>query len=226
MTTRNGLPCARGARIRCILSFTGVLLAGLFGLPGISAASSIAGTPHDLSGQGARAGNEICAYCHTPKSGNQPNAALWAQDTTAAEGFTLFGIQADDLPASTPFMPPPRGVSMVCLSCHDGVTAWDALFANPRVSTAGARPAAALMVGSLARDHPVSVAYPPDHDPGVRFPVRRRAGGLPLFRDFSNGADSNRVECASCHNPHGGTMRKFLRTSLRGSGLCYNCHIK
>jgi len=207
------------------VAFAGVLLAGLSGLSGACAASSIAGTPHDLSGRGARAGNDICAYCHTPKSGSGQNAALWEQQA-AADGFTLYGIRADDVPISTPFMPPPRGVSMVCLSCHDGVTAWDALFANPSISTASARQAAALTVGSLATDHPVSIPYPPTHDQGVNVPVRGVAGGLPLFRDFGNGSTSNRVECASCHNPHGGTMRKFLRTSLRGSGLCYNCHIK
>jgi len=206
--------------------FAWVLLAGLSALPGVSAARSVAGTPHDLSGNGARAGNEACAYCHTPRSGNQPDTALWTHEGSAADGFNLYGIRSEDVPVTTPFMPPPRGVSMVCLSCHDGVTAWDALFANPPVSTAGERQAAALTVGSLAKDHPVSVAYPPNHDQGVNIPAQGEAGALPLFRDFSNEAGSRRVECASCHNPHGGQARKFLRTSLQGSGLCFNCHIK
>jgi len=222
MKDSNELLFGRVIRIGRRVGFAGALLAGLSGVPGACAGSSVTGTPHDLSGRGAQAGNDVCAYCHTPQSGSQSNGAAWAQRAAAADGFTLYGIRADDVPVSTPFMPPPRGVSMVCLSCHDGVTAWDALFANPSVSFAEDRQAAVLTVGSSATDHPVSVAYPATNNLAVNAPVWDGVGGLPLFRDFADGAAPDRVECGSCHNPHGGTMRKFLR----GSGLCYNCHIK
>lgn len=226
MNRTNELRCCRARSISRIVGFGGLLLAGLFALSRVATASTVAGTPHDLSDRGAPAGNEVCAYCHTPRSTGEPSVALWTGNTTQGKGFTMYGIRAGDLSVSPSFMPPPRGVSMVCLSCHDGATAWDALSANPRVSTAAARQAAVLTVGGLAKDHPVSVAYPPDHDRGVNIPVQGAAGALPLFRDFSDGTESNRVECASCHNPHGGTRRKFLRIGLRGDGLCYNCHVK
>lgn len=203
-----------------------VLLAGTIGVPGAASASSIAGTPHDLSGRGVTAGNEICTYCHTPTSAGAQDAALWAGHSPAGGNFVLFGIQPDEMSINESFMPPPRGVSMVCLSCHDGVTAWDSLFANPRIATAAARQAAGAVAGGLSADHPVSVEYPPPYEPSMRIGGGGEAGRLPLFRTFGGASGTNRVECASCHNPHNGRFGKFLRASTRGSGLCNNCHVK
>lgn len=190
------------------------------------ASAKIAGTPHDLSGRGVSAGDEVCTYCHTPKSVTGVAAPQWFGDGAVATGFAVFGIRAEDVPAGIAFLPPPRGVSMVCLSCHDGVTAWDALFANPGLSTAADRVAATLTIGGYSNDHPVSIDYPAASDPGVNVAGRDAAGALPLFRDFSGSGAAPRVECASCHNPHGDAQRKFLRMSAAGSGLCLSCHVK
>lgn len=46
----------------------------------------------------------------------------------------------------------------------------------------------------------------------------------------SGEADTPRVECASCHDPHVATKATtevaFLRTSQAGSGVCLACHVK
>jgi len=222
MKGRNVLLFGRVIRIWRSVGFAAMLFAGLSVLSGACAGSTVTGTPHDLNGRGSQVRNDVCTYCHTPRSTSRSNGPAWAQTAAAGDGFTLYGIRAEDVPVNKPFMSPPRGVSMVCLSCHDGATAWDALFANPSVSVADDRQAAVLTVGGLTADHPVSVPYPASHDPKVNVRAWDRVGGLPLFRDFVDGAAPDRVECGSCHNPHGGTMRKFLR----GNGICYNCHIK
>ena len=96
----------------------------------------------------------------------------------------------------------------------------------------------------LTNDHPVGVAKPtsnPDFEPTTG----SRPGIQWFDSDGDNRPDSNeirfydtgsgpRVECASCHDPHGvptagfGTVIQptFLRISNDGSQVCLTCHIK
>lgn len=220
------MPGSRGKRRIGIAALGAACLAGLAGFAAPSLASGVAGSPHDLSGRGTRAGFSICAYCHTPNNGGGVDVGQWTSLGPGPEGFPLFGIRAEDTPTRNETMPPPRGVSLVCLSCHDGVTAWDALYFNSRVTTASDRHAAGLRLWGANPDHPVSIDYPPAYESTMRLGSWRRAGRMPLFSTFGTNAQTGRVECASCHNPHNGALGKFLRASTRGSGLCYNCHIK
>lgn len=107
----------------------------------------------------------------------------------------------------------PARMSRACLVCHadpslgSGQDAW----AEQRL----------VLGNDLRNDHPISVAYDPTYDTGLRMasagPDGREVGGLPLFE--------GKVECATCHEPHAGE-HGALRMPNRGSALCLTCHIK
>lgn len=103
---------------------------------------------------------------------------------------------------------------------------------------------APFIIGSnLTNDHPVGVTYPDpnvyDFQPGMLSNAK-----LSFFdTDGDNRADSNeirlynsageaRVECASCHDPHGveGSdgilIASFLRVKSKDSTICLSCHVK
>lgn len=71
-------------------------------------------------------------------------------------------------------------------------------------------------------------------NPGRRF-VEKLGGDsvfqktdLPLYGAGASGqgTGNNRVECATCHDPHTTDNPTFLRISNDGSGLCLTCHAK
>ena len=70
--------------------------------------------------------NEVCAFCHTPHGANTsaPGAApLWNRQINIAGGYGLYSSPNFD----TVVPNQPQGVSLACLSCHDGTFAVDAL---------------------------------------------------------------------------------------------------
>ncbi|MFY9268175.1 MAG: hypothetical protein WAO55_00330, partial [Candidatus Manganitrophaceae bacterium] len=80
-----------------------------------------------------RLNEEVCIFCHTPHGG-QSNvggvagiAPLWNRRLSNPMAFTPYNspnYDAQDL-LGTPGRP--KGVSLACLSCHDGAVAFDAL---------------------------------------------------------------------------------------------------
>jgi predicted CXXCH cytochrome family protein len=134
----------------------------------------------------------------------------------------------------------PSGVSLACLSCHDGQLAFDQLRNGP--GPADFDPAAASrgwsfnvanslsgqgiadLTQDLSDDHPVSVTY--DNSTG---------SGDAAFNDIADaetagirfyGGSGDLVECGSCHNPHDDTNDTFLRFANTNSDVCTACHIK
>jgi predicted CXXCH cytochrome family protein len=166
----------------------------------------ITGSAHDLSGAGLGT-NELCKFCHIPHF-PQPGgggAPLWNRADTASQGsFTLYD-------GST--LASVSGSSIVCLSCHDGVTNLDAYGGNAGTTTIG--PAGDLGV-DLQNDHPVSMTYPAD---GTNYRVTP-----------TNGVDARieggNVECGTCHDPHLTDNTNFLFLSNAQSALCTSCHLK
>jgi cytochrome c553 len=71
---------------------------------------------------------EICVFCHTPHGGRTDNSAapLWNRALPASAGYTLYSSPNFDAVASQP-----QGVSLACLSCHDGTIGIDALINAP-----------------------------------------------------------------------------------------------
>ncbi len=193
--------------------------------------TSVVSTLHNLSyaaaadsfGVGAlRNYGEVCVYCHTPHGG-QTSAPLWnRQFPTGPYQMYNSGVSST---INMAVDAAPTGVSMACLSCHDGTIGLDVVTNVPNSYTGAAAVGTAMPAGRIANlgtdlrnDHPISVTYDVTADPAFNPVASVAAAGLVLY--------SGKVQCGSCHNPHTAANRPFLRTSNAGSNLCLTCHIK
>jgi predicted CXXCH cytochrome family protein len=121
-------------------SFTSIAkVAGGLALMAASSAAmaSVSDTAHNLSvtGEGAHmtgvnGTTEICIFCHTPHGGNQlTNAPIWNRATSSTGVYTRFSslgritFDANEAPIG--------GVSIACLSCHDGTQARNSVINGP-----------------------------------------------------------------------------------------------
>ena len=177
----------------------------------------VAHSKHDLSVTGptvqASDQSRICVFCHSPHNGSQNQ--LWNRTNPAATG-DFAGL---------------ANASLRCLSCHDGATAvnnltdgtqadFTAVYGSGVIDDVGGIP---VLVGDgnlgtdLSNDHPVGVDY-------------LYGAGDADFNDVNNlnfaKVIGNKVECASCHNPHDISYGAFLIASNDGSALCLDCHNK
>ncbi|MFA4827976.1 MAG: hypothetical protein WC855_09645 [Thermodesulfovibrionales bacterium] len=213
--------------------------------------SAIADSVHNLSVSGpgplkAALGSEdeICIFCHTPHGAivvdaNSNRLPLWNRSIAGIDAatFTLYSSSTFNAGVlETNAQRQPQGMSLLCLSCHDGVSAINVLQNygqyNPIVMEFGydqlsdpPGPQPGNLGMDLSDDHPISFEYnntlvSADNgglkDPGSISPLR-------LF--------NNRLECATCHNPHeqgnavDGT-EPFLRMTNLNSDMCVKCHNK
>ena len=174
--------------------------------------AGIAGTPHDLSD---RLGTgQVCLPCHAPHQGLNASAGPVWNHALSKASFTQFGA-----PLKL------TGDSVLCMGCHDGVTAVsDFNVANPavRVSPDAANLAIQNLPGAnrandlgtnLSGIHAVSAIYPT-----ARVSMRPVTALGPLR------LQDGRVECTTCHDPHSSLHGKFLRMSNAGSAMCLTCH--
>ncbi len=102
-----------------------------------AAMASVTNTVHNLSASGTAthmvgptATTEICIFCHTPHGGDQSvNAPIWNRTVSSTSLYTRFSnlgritFDASEAPVG--------GVSIACLSCHDGTQARDAVINGP-----------------------------------------------------------------------------------------------
>jgi predicted CXXCH cytochrome family protein len=161
-------------------------------------------------------GNQVCLPCHTPHNAllaGEENV-LWNHAETQ-ETFIMYSSVAGQ----------PEGVSKMCLSCHDGVTAIDNYGGTGGTGIVITGPAA--LGTDLSDDHPIGIEYPTDqpadyHDPATFDPGINNGVGVQLVP--INGVD--RVECTSCHEVHNNGLGNFLRAPIQESYLCLQCHIK
>ena len=215
---------------RTLLATAWLMFAGSIGV----AAQTIVGSPHDLStgNGGTNATDEVCVFCHTPHFAADAAASaspLWNRNDPVSTTFAMYSSPTLDMTIAAD----PQGISLACLSCHDGATALDSLINPPSgFFVTGAlmtNPVAVVGVDGLTNDHPISVTYDAALDVGFNAAVAGKIGGsLPLFRapGVTTG-DGDQVECGSCHNPHDwSTHGQFLRVSNAASALCTLCHIK
>ena len=192
--------------------------------------TSVVETLHNLSyaassnryGAGAlRDYGEVCVYCHTPHGG-QTSAPLWNRNFSAAS-YQMYD-QAHSSTINMIVDPQPTGVSLACLSCHDGTVGLDVITNVPNNYTGSpavrtTMPAGLFNLGTdLRNDHPISVLYDNTADSKFRSASSVGAAGLQLY--------GGKVQCGSCHDPHTAANRPFLRISNNGSSLCLTCHIK
>jgi len=182
--------------------------------------TKVIGTAHDVGGNG-------CKSCHAPHNGSVATGG-----TDQASGRILdwdrnfssvtFGVydsptmnskatESGGLPLNNTEN---RMFSLLCMSCHDGVS-------TPTVIGATSVSAVGNVANSagLTNDHPINMAHDPTKDAGLATTANVSSGGLVLY-----GA-TNTVQCGSCHDVHDNTNTRFLRKSNTGSALCTTCHI-
>ncbi|MCF6339169.1 MAG: cytochrome c3 family protein [Sulfurimonas sp.] len=195
---------------------------------------------------------EVCVYCHTPHGSNgsfQPTP-LWNK-LSISTSFTMYGASSPGVAgvtvAGTSSDPTPTGSSMACLSCHDGVSAMNSVinapgsgFAGNGVSTPngvyiGTNPAGPATMpgvaykaiglnGDLTDDHPSSIVYMPGRA-GLK-PIDTAIVDIFGALTISDLLRGGKVQCTSCHDPHGTPYNTYLRSHNTNSALCISCHEK
>lgn len=211
---------------------------------------------------------ETCIYCHTPHNGSSA-APLWNRELPKQEGYQMYSSPNFDSKVDAP-----DGISLACLSCHDGSVAVDSTLNKPKyhgwldakvhyrmnpegkpgsdscgkchnrsegayggVGATGIGGAHDATIRYLTRDlrddHPFSMAYPSRGlDPGFNQPTLVKKDGGRVFPNGVQTFEGDKVQCASCHDPHNPDEKNlegrdpFLRTSNKNSALCLTCHIK
>lgn len=114
----------------------------------------------------------------------------------------------------------PDQFSRTCLMCHDGNEA--SLVLNAPLSPCGLK--SLVPISPNGANHPVFVKYPNKRD--YHNPSSTLNGIWNEATQVSDLLRDEKVVCISCHIPHHSKEIGFLRTSMRGSGLCMGCHKK
>lgn len=151
---------------------TGLVMAGA----GWADAQGILGSKHNLTNT-ANAVNvsgasttEVCVFCHTPHGADAAvKAPLWNRQVSATSAYTLYDSNhSSTIDANV--APSELGVSLACLSCHDGQIAFDALRNMPGSGNTAINgtwtpanklmPAGVTNLGQELRDdHPIAITY-------------------------------------------------------------------
>ena len=199
---------------------------------GTLSAGSIVGSAHDFSNRGwINPFGEICVFCHTPHNADTTviGAPLWNHELTTAT-YTLYDSPTFDGAAT---IIQPGGVSILCLSCHDGTVAIDSYGTNPGTTFISG---AALIGTDLSNDHPISFDYTTAlalddgslHDPmsttvTIGEGDKTKVGTIAEVMLFAD-----QLQCASCHDVHNTFTADdpLLRITNVGSALCLTCHNK
>lgn len=222
-----------------------LLLTAAIALLAVPAMAGIRTSRHNLSSSGIytyRTNNisQICVFCHTPHNPVK-NVPLWNRNDPTSTAFKLYTASATISTGNKISAIDSNAISLFCLSCHDGSNGLWALVKNQGTNDTGKTATGTNRVGAtrtnigadqnLTNDHPVNVrlgaAAADTNDVSTNWNdetyVTGASGKLRLFRI---GANSDYVECASCHDPHKTENKKFLRKSNASSNLCLTCHNK
>lgn len=191
-------PSIRGGAARLFACVLGILL-----LPGecladgdlpskFSNQKSIANTRHNLTQRQATGGpsgvnmdvyrndyEQVCVYCHTPHGSNTSVAApLWNRSIPS----TTYNVYSSNSLSQTPSQP--GSASLICLSCHDGQQAVDAILNMPGAGRYSTTPNA----GSPSGNAFLSTWTNPS--------------GLGPFAHLG----LNQTECLACHSAGAGVL--------------------
>jgi len=199
----------------------------LAGAPPNLPKTGVAGSTHDIGGNG-------CKSCHAPHNGALANGGpestgqilLWSRSFPAASN--TFGVYdsvtmqnkavelgGSALTTSTDV----RMYSLLCLSCHDGVTSSfsPAMQTKNMVGSKAAFGAGAFESLGLTNDHPVNLPYDPTKNTSLQA-VATVGNALPLY------GSTNSVQCATCHDPHNDVNTNYLRQP-NNTAHCTTCHM-
>jgi len=220
---------------------------------------TIINSKHDLSSGNTGATQwqstnetQVCIFCHTPHNSIEPGKPLWNKSLPVNKTFSVYSSSTMD---ATPNGDLTGSYSLLCLSCHDGVTAMNSLANVSHVGTpimAGGYtslgqvyypgslfadfPGANIGEGyngitnnNLSNDHPINFVYDASHPDVARgglYNPDAQPSGIGGGTVTSKMLFNHKMECSSCHNPHDPTHPPFLKKSNAHSQLCLTCHIK
>ena len=223
--------------------------------------AGIVGSVHDLSSGGVGAvyptndpQDRICVVCHAPHHALKPAdyaatdfqyLPLWNHELTTNTDWIMYSA-GFDTPLSGGHASystemgglAPGGVSLLCLSCHDGTVAPNTYGFTPSSSTNvadvatygfGATNTTYLIGGGgdLSNHHPIGFSYE-----GAQLEDNEIA---PSSTSINTGvktiADllySDKMECVTCHDVHNteNEGEKLLWVSNDQSAFCCTCHLK
>jgi predicted CXXCH cytochrome family protein len=253
-----------------------VLVVGLFAaslaFAGSAPGTGIKSTAHDLSSTiyttaaELAAGDRICIYCHAPH--NVVKAAdaaaltpsvtyvpLWNHKFSTVTAYTMYtNTSTGDIPNLTSHqlnatLGQPGGVSLLCLSCHDGsvgVNEYGNFYttnstgSNPNMSLKGngtgtriansakiiGGAAAGGTTADLSNHHPIGFNYAAVAaiDDEIADPSTMMNTYYTIDQLLWNG----KMECTTCHDVHNTKNEglKFVWKSDNKSAFCLTCHLK
>lgn len=231
--------------------------------------ASIQGSKHDFSAPfmpskspyagyfkiGGAPVTEICVFCHTPHNASSTQGLLWNRRSENYAGYTWQPYSSPTL-SSVNNNVTPSGVSLMCMSCHDGITAIGANLldnvtqvllerpgsGNPNITfdtlASGAdsdRLGDLFYEGSpmgtganITNGWPGNTAQPLDMSND--HPVSIQYTGNSIIGSSPTDARlrlfNNKVECSTCHLVHDPANPPFLAMSNSSSNMCRACHNK
>lgn len=176
------------------------------------AVHGVVGSVHDFSGATGRVG-DACSACHVPHL----QAVRPAERDGNQAVLELFRVKGQrDLFEPGRYMP--GATSLICLSCHNGTIASSTVGTSHALFSAGF-PTRQGEKAFAFRDHPIGMEYPAGRKDYRSLSAVLSDGRIPM--------PEGRVECISCHDPHGRAgVEKLLVMSNRRSALCLACHEK
>ncbi|MBZ5628455.1 MAG: hypothetical protein LAO06_06260 [Acidobacteriia bacterium] len=171
---------------------------------------------HNLNGQ-------RCTTCHVGSTASpSPAAQVSACDTTLLWDCELLSrtFQSYESPlaggkvasaASAGDDTQARMSSMLCASCHDGVSTTD-------MNRGSKADSLSSVPRGLQNEHPVNVPLDPVKNP--------KLAALPVvLRQVKLFGHTNTVQCTTCHEVHDNNDADLLRTPNKNSSLCVVCHL-
>lgn len=182
--------------------------------------SKVIGSAHDVGGNG-------CKSCHAAHNGSVATGGTdqgagrilnWDRNFSSQTFGTYDSPSLNNKAAEIGGLPiantDPRMSSVLCMSCHDGVSTTTVIAATN--TAAVGNPTNSF---GLQNDHPVNMAHDPTKDTSLAAVTAVTSAGLKLF------GTSNTVQCGTCHDVHNNTNAPFLRKANTGSALCTTCHL-
>jgi len=216
-------------RLYALAALLGLAPGSILAAPANLPKTGLAGTTHDIGLIG-------CKSCHAPHNGALANGGpqssgliqLWSRSfPTGSNTFGVYdsatmGNKAVELGGSTLAVSTDvRMYSLLCLSCHDGVTSSfsPAMKTLNMVGSKASFGTGAVESMGLTNDHPVNVPYDPTkslNDPLQA--VGTVINSLPLY------GPTNTLQCATCHEPHNNVNTNYLRQA-NNTAHCTTCHL-
>lgn len=165
--------------------------------------SGLIGSAHDFTLRPG-GGRDLCLPFHTPHQAFTQAPLL---DRRAAAVLPLRPYVGRDVELT--------GWSLLCLGCHDGITASD-VYSSPNATTVAAQFVSPRFAAPGLRSHPIGIKLPMGVEP-YNSSEWVEASGLPL--------PDGRIQCTTCHDAHNTERHShMLRISNQGSRLCLTCH--